>query len=78
MAKQHFKIEDIRTLKDIIRPRDYMAKLDLKDAYFSVPVADEGRKYLSFEWAGRVYEYTCLRLASQVHLGYSQSCSDQS
>ena len=32
VAKQHFKIEDIRTLKDIIRPRDYVAKLDLKDA----------------------------------------------
>ena len=60
VAKQHFKMEDIRTMKDIIRPRDYMAKLDLKDAYFSVPVAADDRKYLRFEWAGRVYEYTCL------------------
>ena len=34
VAKQRFKMEDIRTLKDIIHPRDYMAKLDLKDAYF--------------------------------------------
>ena len=60
VAKQHFKMEDIRTLKDIIRPRDYMAKLDLKDAYFFVPVADNDRKYLRFEWAGRAYECTCL------------------
>ena len=53
-------MEDIQTLKDIIHPRDYMVKLDLKDAYFSVPVADDNRKYLRFKWAGRVYEYTCL------------------
>ena len=37
-----------------------MVKLDLKDAYFSVPVADNYRKYLRFEWASRLYEYTCL------------------
>ena len=60
VAKQHFKMEDIRTLKDIIRRRDYMVKLDLKDAYFSVPVVDNDRKYLRFEWASRLYEYTCL------------------
>ena len=45
-------MEDIQTLKDIIHPRDYMVKLDLKDAYFSVPVADNDRKYLRFKWAG--------------------------
>ena len=60
VAKQHFKMEDIRTLRDIICPKDYMTKLDLKDAYFSVPVAESDRKYLRFEWNNRVYEYTCL------------------
>ena len=46
-------MEDIHTLKDIIRCRDYMVKLDLKDAYFSVPVADNDRR---FEWVSRLYE----------------------
>ena len=78
MAKQHFKMEDIQTLKDIIHPRDYMVKLDLKDAYFSVPVADDDRKYLRFKWAGECTSTHAFRLVSQVHLGYSQSCSDQS
>ena len=55
MAKQHFKMEDIWTLKDIIHPKDYIVKLDLKDAYFSVPVAQDDRKYLRFEWGSRSY-----------------------
>ena len=37
-----------------------MASVDLKDAYYSVPVAKEDRKYLKFEWQGCYYEYTCL------------------
>ena len=37
-----------------------MALVDLKDAYYSVPVAKEDRKYLKFEWQGSCYEYTCL------------------
>ena len=35
---QHFKMEGIHTLKELIRPRDWLAKEDLKDAYFSIPI----------------------------------------
>ena len=35
---QHFKMEDISVLKDLLRPNDWMVKLDLKDAYFCVPM----------------------------------------
>ena len=41
--------QDVCTLKDIICRRDYMVELNLKNAYFSVPVADSDRKYLRFE-----------------------------
>ena len=34
----HFKMESIQSLKDIILRGDYMIKLDLKDAFFSVPI----------------------------------------
>ena len=37
-----------------------MASIDLKDAYFTVPIAKEHRKFLRFIWQDRVYEFTCL------------------
>ena len=37
-----------------------MASIDLNDAYFSVPIAKEHRKYLRFMWQNKVYEFTCL------------------
>ena len=37
-----------------------MASIDLKDAYYSVPVADEDRKLLKFQWEDRYFQFTCL------------------
>lgn len=36
---RHFKIEGIHLLRDTLLQGDWMAKLDLKDAYLTVPVA---------------------------------------
>ena len=32
----------------------------MKDAYYSIPVKSEDRKYLHFKWADQIYESTCL------------------
>ena len=37
-----------------------MASIDLTDAYYTVPVAPEHRKYLQFMWGGKLFQYTCL------------------
>lgn len=37
-----------------------MASVDLKDAYYSIPVYPERRKYLMCEWEGQYYQFTCL------------------
>ena len=37
-----------------------MVSIDLKDAYYSVPVADEDRKLLKFQWGDRYFQFTCL------------------
>ena len=36
------------------------AVLDLKDAYYSVPIRTENRKYLRFEHEGQLFEFVCL------------------
>ena len=60
VEKPHFKMEDIRSLRDILQEGDQMAKLDLKDAYFSVPVAEDHRKFLQFQWRDQLLQFTCL------------------
>lgn len=41
-------------------PGYFMATLDLKDAYFLVPVDPRDRKFLRFSFKGRLYQFTCL------------------
>ena len=38
MHTEHFKMEGIYVLKDLLRAGDWMVKVDLKDAYFMLPI----------------------------------------
>ena len=55
---KHFK--GLHLLKEILEQDDYLCKLDLKDAYFYVPLNKQSRKYVRFEWEGSLYESICL------------------
>ena len=55
-----FKMEGTQNLKDILTEADYMVKLDLQDAYLSVPMHKDMCKYLRFCWEGDVFEVLCL------------------
>ena len=48
------------SLKDVIQKGDFMGKLDLKDAYLSVPIAKEHQKFLKFTWKGQPYQFESL------------------
>jgi hypothetical protein len=37
-----------------------MASIDLKDAYYSIPIRERDRKYLRFYWHNQLYQFTCL------------------
>ena len=50
----HFKMEDLKVAADILRPQDFMCKIDLKDAYFAVPINPAHQKYLCFQYKDRV------------------------
>ena len=36
----HFKMEGLQMLKDLIKPGDWLAKVDLKDTYFAIPIEE--------------------------------------
>ena len=52
VEKIHFKMENIDSTINYVSTGDYMVSLDLKDAYFSVPIHPLDRKLLRFFWKG--------------------------
>jgi hypothetical protein len=57
---QHFKMENLESVRFLFRKGDWLAKVDLKDAYFTVPVRKSQHKYLRFRWKERVFEFNCM------------------
>ena len=56
----HFKMETLEFAVTLIRPNCYLASIDLKDAYFTIPIAQEHRKFLRFQWRDKLCKFTCL------------------
>ena len=56
----HFKMEGIHLLRDLLQPHDWLGKIDLKDAYFVIPIWKNHRKYLRFLWKDTLLEFAFL------------------
>ena len=41
-----------------------MIKLDLKDAYFCVPIHKDHQQYFRFQWLNSIREFSCLPFVS--------------
>ena len=50
IAYHHFKMDNIDSAVTLLREGDYMASVDLRDAYYTVPIHPDSRKYLRFLW----------------------------
>jgi len=60
VRKDHFKMEGLHTPRDMVLEGDRTAKIDLSDAYLTVPVHKESQRYLAFRWKDRTYVWTAL------------------
>jgi hypothetical protein len=56
----HFRMVSPQDVCQAIRPGDWAASIDLKEAYFHVPIAMAARKYLRFGWRGRLFQFCVL------------------
>ena len=45
---RHFNMESIQNILNVIKKDAFMASIDLKDPFYSVPVAAHHQKYLEF------------------------------
>ena len=57
---EHFKMESLSLLKDILQPGDFMCKVDLKVPYFAVPLSKNSSKHVRFLWREKLYQFICL------------------
>ena len=60
IVPHHFKMEGIHTLRDLLRLNDWMTKVDLKDAYFMIPIHAPHRCLLRIRVREHHYQFTCL------------------
>ena len=53
-------MEGLRCLKFPLEQDDLLCKIDLKEAYFSVPLNKNSQKFVWFQWSCNLDEFLCL------------------
>jgi len=56
----HFKMENWKTVVSLLSPGDFLATLDLEDAYLLLPIHQNDRKFLRFRFRGQLFEFRVL------------------
>ena len=54
---KHFKMESLEDVFKIIKKDVWVASVDLKDAFFTIPVHILHQKYFKFEWFNQFYKF---------------------
>ncbi|XP_049331019.1 uncharacterized protein LOC125799099 [Astyanax mexicanus] len=60
LRQYKFRMLTHSALLKFVRPDDWFTTIDLKDAYFHIPIYPPHRKFLRFAFQGRTYEYMVL------------------
>ena len=57
---KHFKMESLKQAIHMVRPNAFLASIDIKDAFYSVPINDSHKKYLKFVWKGLPHQFEAM------------------
>lgn len=58
--KQHFKMDTLHSVLKLIHKDCFFAKLDIRDAYYSINIQEKERKFFRFYFDGILYEFCAL------------------
>ena len=56
----HFRMDTTKDVSLLLRPGDWAASVDLKDAYFHVAINRRFHRYLRFGWKKKLYQFLVL------------------
>ena len=56
----HFKMESLKQAIHMVKPYSYLASIDIKDAFYSVPIYGAHKRYLQFMWVGIAYQFNAM------------------
>lgn len=60
ISKVSFQMETNSKIKEILQKDDFMASIDLADAFFSIPIHESHKRFLSFEFDNKQYVFNVL------------------
>ena len=60
-------METTASIRATLQQNDWVAFIDLNDAYFHIPVEKKHQKYLRFTHRGAVYQYVALEFGLSTH-----------
>jgi ribonuclease HI len=60
MSPPHFKMETVASILQLVTPGQWATSVDLKDAFFHVPVAPRHRRFLRFSVDNKLYQFRAL------------------
>lgn len=57
ILKEHFKMDNLQSAVELMRPGVYISSIDLRDAYYTLPIAEEFKPYICFQWSGKIFMF---------------------
>ena len=53
-------MESLKQALHMVRKGSYLASIDIKDAFYSVPIHQSHKKYLKFMWVGGTLQFRAM------------------
>ncbi|MES9882157.1 MAG: reverse transcriptase domain-containing protein, partial [Sedimenticola sp.] len=60
VEKHYFKMETLKSALTLVKQNVWFGSVDLRQAYYSVNIAEPDRIYMRFQFCDDLYEYTSL------------------
>lgn len=66
LHRRQFRMETVSSIRSMLRKGDWLASIDLRDAFLHVPIHRRHRRYLAFRALGRQYRFAAMSFGTSV------------